>query len=265
MPIAGLDDLLAAMLDQVGYQKTASRTAVAATPFSVFDMAGSPGAGTLAVGNTANGIVPTDATTGYPRIRDFAGGAQGRISRVEFSNTVACRMTIYDTLFSAGAYSFNSDVTLASQPSFSGRVPDANYSNLELWIEAVTAFTGNQSIAVQYMDQSGNTGHTTGTIATGVAPIAGRMLRLPLAAGDTGLQKIERVTSSVATVGTFNVHILRRLWNGRVRVANDGDVHDILRTGGPRVYQDSALRYVITPDSTATGLPDVTADISSIA
>lgn len=264
MAILGLDDLLAAQLDQVGYQKTASRTAVAAIPFSVFDLAGSPGAGTLAVGNTANGVVPTDATAGYPSIRNFQGGASGRLSRVEFSNTVACRITVYDTLFSAGAYSFNSDVTLASQPSFAGRVPDGNYSKLELWLEAVTAFTGNQSIAVQYTDEAGNTGATTGTIATGVAPIVGRMLRLPLAAGDTGVQKIERVTSSVSTAGTFNVHVLRRLWGGRVRIANDGDVHDILRTGGPVVYQDSALRYVITPDSTATGLPDVTVDISSL-
>ena len=39
------------------FNKTASRTSVASIPFSVFDLAGNPGAGTLAVGNTANGIV----------------------------------------------------------------------------------------------------------------------------------------------------------------------------------------------------------------
>ena len=263
MAIATLDQLLAAALTRIGYQKTASRTAVAAIPFSVFDQAGSPGAGTLAVGNTANGLVPTDATAGYPIIEDFAGGAQGRISKIEYGSTVACRLTLFDCLFSAGAYAFNANVSLASQPSFAARVPGANYSGLELWMEAATAFTGNQSIAVTYTDQSGNTGHTTGTLATGLAPIAGRMLRLPLATGDSGLQKVESVVSSVSTVGTFNIHVMRRLWSGRVRVANDGDVHDILRTGGVQVYQDSALRLVVTADGTATGLPEVSVEIAS--
>lgn len=63
---------------------------------------------------------------------------------------------------------------------------------------------GSQSIAVTYTNQDGVTGRTTGTIAaTGVAPIVGRMLQLPLQAGDTGVQKIESVTSTVSTAGTF--------------------------------------------------------------
>lgn len=263
MAIVSLDNLLAAALDRVGYQKTTSRTSVAAIPFSVFDIAGSPGAGTLAIGNTANGIMPTDAVAGYPPIATFAGGATGRLSKVEFGNTVSSRLTLFDTLFSAGAYSFNSNVSLASQPSIASRVPDADYDGLELWLECVTAFTGNQSIAVTYTNQAGAAAHTTGVIATGIAPIVGRMLRLPLAAGDSGLQKIESVVSSVATVGTFNVHILRRLWSGRVRAANDGDTHDILKTGGVRVFDDSALRLVVTADGTATGLPEINFDIAS--
>lgn len=261
MAITTIDGLIGALEQTLIFNKTASRTSIASIPFSVFDLAGSPGAGTLAVGNTANGIVPTDAIAGTPTINAFSGANSGYISRVCFSSTVACRMMLYDRLFSAGAYAFNANTTLASQPSFSARVPDLDYKGLELWIEAVTAFTGSQSIAVTYTNQDGTTGRTTGTIATGVAPTIGRMLRLNLQAGDTGIKKIESVVSSVSTVGTFNVHVMRKLWCGRVKFANDGDIHDFTKTGLPHIFDTSSLFYIVQADSTATGLPTIDIDI----
>src|SRR3990172_4682013 len=165
MAISTLDGLIAATKRRLVYQKTASRTSVANIPFSVFDLAGNPGAGTLAVGNTANGIVPTDAVAGYPALATQA--ATLYLNRIQARSSVACWLDVYDTLFSAGAYAFNANVTLASQPSFAGRVPGADYNGLELWLEAVTAHTGNQSIRVQYLDQGGAAGDT-GTIATAV-------------------------------------------------------------------------------------------------
>lgn len=262
MAITSLDGYIAAAKQRIPYIRTTSRTSVATVNFSVFDVAGNPGAGTLAVGNTANGVVPTDATAGYPVIGAFGGSNKGYLSGVEFANTIACRMHVFDTLFSAGAYSFNANTTLASQPSYSSRIPGGtDYNGLELWFEAVTAFTGNLSLAVTYTDQAGNTGHTTGTIAFGVAPTIGRMSYLPLAAGDSGISKIESVVATVSSVGTFNLHIMRRLWTGRVNLANGGDKHDMLRTGMPEVWADSALRVVVNADSTATGFPDLEFEI----
>jgi hypothetical protein len=255
LAILTLDDFIASIKQKLIYNKTTSRTSVANIPFSVFDIAGNPGAGTIAVGNTANGIVPTDAIAGYPIINAFGGGAKGYLAKVEASNTIICDLAIYDTIFSAGAYVFNADVTLATQPSYSGRVPGGTeYTGLELWIEAATAFTGNQTVQINYLDQDGNAGDT-GAIATGIAPILGRMLQLPLAAGDNGIQRIDRVRSSVSTVGTFNVHVLRPLWEGRIAVANQAIVDDMLKTGLPEVFADSALRVIVQPDSTATQLP----------
>jgi hypothetical protein len=246
----------------VGIIKTASVTAVALMNTQVLQAAGNPGAGTLAGTNTANGVVPTDATVGFPLINAFAGGATGYISNVSFGSTVPCRITLYDCLFKAGAYAFNANVALTAQPSYSSRVlGGTDFTNTEIWIEAVTAFTGNQSIAITYTNQAGTTGRTTGTIATGVAPIVGRMLQLPLAAGDTGVQKIESVVSTVSTAGTFNVLVLRRLWAGRVIVANWGDTHDFLKTGMPIVFADSALMPIVQPDSTATGLFELVAEV----
>jgi hypothetical protein len=262
MTITTLDQYIAAPSQRVSIIKTAAVTSVAANSTQVIQAAGNPGAGTLAGTNTANGVVPTDATAGFPSINAFGGGATGYISNISFGSTVACRLHLFDCLFKAGAYAFNANVALTSQPSYSSRVlGGTDFTNTEIWIEAVTAFTGNQSIAITYTNQAGTTGRTTGTIATGVAPIIGRMLQLPLAAGDTGVQKIESVVSTVSTAGTFNVLVLRRLWSGRVIFANFGDVHDFLKTGMPIIFADSALMVVPQPDATTTGVFEVVAEI----
>lgn len=263
MAFTGIDSYLAAAKQTVPWTKTASMTTVANTWFSPFAQAGQPGAGTLNVGNTANGLVPTDATAGYPIINAFGGGNTGYLTKVEYASTVACRIAVFDRVFVAGAYAFNAATTLASQPSFLGREPNGNGLDCQLWIEAVTAFTGNQSIAVTYTNQAGTAGRTTGTISTGVAPTVGRCLQLPLQAGDSGIQKVESVTSTVSTVGTFNVMVLRPLWRSRVLIANWGDVHDLVRTGMPQVYADSSLYVLIAADSTASGIPDLSLQISN--
>ena len=257
MAVTTLDGLIAATKRRVVYQKTASRTSVANIPFSVFDLAGNPGAGTLAVGNTANGIVPTDAVAGYPALATQA--ATLYINRIMARSSVACWFDLYDCLFSAGAYAFNANTTLTAQPSYAARVPATDYNGLELWLEAVTAFTGSQSIRIQYLDQGGAAGDT-GTIATGVAPTVGRMFFMPLAAGDSGLQQVNVVTSTVSTAGTFNVHVMRWLWGCRINAANQGVVDSFLKTGLPHIYDASALRLIVQADSTATGLPSVRAE-----
>jgi hypothetical protein len=262
MAITTLDQYIAAASQRVSIIKTAAVTSVAANVTQVIQAAGNPGAGTLAGTNTANGVVPTDATAGFPILNAFGGGATGYITNISFGSTVACRLHLFDCLFKAGAYAFNANVALTAQPSYASRVlGGTDYTNTEIWIEAVTAFTGNQSIAVTYTNQAGTTARTTGTIATGVAPIVGRMLQLPLQAGDTGVQKIESVVSTVSTVGTFNVLVLRRLWSGRIIAANFGDVHDFLKTGMPIVFADSALMVLSQPDATTTGVFEVVAEI----
>jgi hypothetical protein len=95
----------------------------------------------------------------------------------------------------------------------------------------------------------------------GVALTAGKCWQLPLAAGGSSVKTITNVAGTVASAGTFNVMVLRPLWDGRVQIANGGDVHDILRTGMVQVYDTSALMMLVACDSTALGLPDMTLHI----
>lgn len=263
MAISTVDGYVAAAKQLVPWKKTATRTTVANGWFSLFDVAGLPGAGTLAGSSTAAGVVPTDATAGCPPINAFGGGAKGYLSRVEFGSTVACRLRLYDLLFKAGAYAFNANTALSAQPSYSGRLPNTDYKGLEIWVEQVTAATGNQAVNVTYTNEGGTGSRTTGAIGIGAAPTVGRCWQLPLQSGDAGVQKIDNVAGSVATVGTFNVLVLRPLWTGRVIAANQGDLHDMLRTGLREIFADSALFGLVNADSTSSGIPDIEAEVAN--
>jgi len=263
MAITTLDGYIASGKQRVNWTKTASRTTIAAGWFSLIDIAGNPGVGTLAGTSTAAGVVPTDAVAGFAPIDAFSGGATGYLSRVEFFNSVPCRIAVFDLLFKAGAYAYNANTALTGQPSYVGRLPGGDYKGLEIWVEQVTAATGNQAVNVSYLDRNGNPG-TTGAVGIGAAPTVGRCWQLPLASGDAGVSAITNVAGSVATAGTFNVLVLRRLWaTGSMRVNNSGDVHDLLKTGMPQVYDDSALFALLAADSTSSGLPDVTLEIAN--
>jgi hypothetical protein len=270
MAIATIDQYVAAAKQRIPINKTTSRTTVALIPFSVFDLAGNPGAGVLAGTSTAAGVVPTDATAGCPAI-NFSSGV-GYLSKVEYASTVLGRLNVFDMLFKAGAYAFTAGTTtLASQPVISQRCPDYPGSGTvfgggnEIWIEVSTAF-----VTGTYTNSAGTTGRTSiiSAAQAAAALTAGKMFQLALQSGDSGVQKIESVIATnggtAMTAGNFNVLILRPLWtNGRVRVAGEGDIHDLLRTGLPIVYTDSALIMVPTADSTSTGLPEVILEIAS--
>ena len=269
MAITKLDEYIASAKQRLTWMKTGTRTLVAAMPYTLFDIAGSPGAGTLNIGNTANGLVPTDAVAGYPIIATFSGN-NGYLSKVEFGSSAPCCFDLFDRLFAAGAYAYTGQTnTLSSQPSYSSRIVSV-YSGLQVWMEVVTAFvTGTAwTVRITYTDQDGNAGASgvdLPTMAAAALPI-GRMYQLPLAAGDGGLQKIESVIvtngGTAMTAGTFNVMVLRPLWFGRVVTANGGDVHDLLKTGLPRIFEDSALYNILYADAAAVGLPDISMQIA---
>jgi hypothetical protein len=274
MPITNENEYIGAAKQRLPIVKTANRTTTTVVPFSVFDLAGQPGAGVLAGTNTANGVVPTDITPGCSII-NFSTGV-GYLTKVEFYSTVASRLEIADMLFKAGAYGFASGtVALSAQPIISQRCPDtagAIFGNgNEIWIEVSTAFLTGTSWQVQvtYTNSNGVAGRSTIIIPSQIASALtiGKMFQLALQSGDSGVQKIDSVIvtngGTAMTAGAFNVLIIRPLWFNKIKAANDGGINDLFGTGMPIVYTDSALILIVTPDSTSTGLPDVILEIAS--
>lgn len=263
MAITTLDGFIAAPKQTLQWTKTGARTTVAQSYFSSFDVAGAPGAGTLAGSSTTAGVVPTDVTAGYPLINAFGGGSTGYLTAAQVSSSVACRITLYDRLFLAGAYAFNANTALSAQPSYSSRLPNTNYSGLELWVEQVTAATLNQAVTVTYTNEGGTGSRSTGAVGVGAAPIVGRCWQLPFQSGDSGIQKIDNVLGTVASAGTFNVMVLRRLFTVRIPVAGATVLMNLLDTGMPEVYADSAFYCLVSADSTSLGLPDISFEIAN--
>lgn len=264
MAITTLDGYIAAPKQRIGYQKTATATTIAAQPYTVFDLAGSPGAGTLGGTSTTTGVVPTDATAGCPTI-NFSTGT-GYLTGVQFKNSVASTIVVYDLLWKAGAYSFNASTTGQTPTSFLSRIPGGTAADTagctEIWVETVTAFTGNQTFNVTYNDEGGASS-STGAVGIGAAPTIRRMWQLPLAAGDKGCSGVTGVVGATGSAGTANILVLRPLWTGRVAVANDGGTHGLDITGAPVLYSDSALFVMVYADSTSSGVPYLNFEVAN--
>jgi hypothetical protein len=265
MPISTFDGFIAAAKNYISIAKLAARTSVATGWFSLFDLAGNPGAGVLAGTSTAAGVVPNDATPGCPEIAAFGGAAIGYLAQVDFGCSVACRLKLLDMVFKAGAYGFaTATVNLAAQPSYASRMPGGSFGDTQIWIEVSTAFiTGTAwTIQIGYTNQAGVTGRLTVAQTYSASGLTvGRMYQMPLQAGDAGIQKIDSVIitngGTAMTAGALNVLVMRPLWSGRVRIANDGDVHDLAKTGMPVLFTDTALVLLVAADSTSTGIPEI--------
>lgn len=275
MAITSLDTYIAGQRQRIGWYKSASITTVANIPFTLFNQAGNPGAGTLAGTTTASAILQDDTIAGYPFIQFTTGGSY--LSKVEFGNSIACRMRLVDVISKGGAYGFATGTTsITSYPDISGRAPDFTTvlavwgQRNEIWVECTAAFTNATAWQVQctYTNQSGTTSRSTiiSTAQAAAALTAGKLFQLALASGDTGVQKLQSVivTNVGATAGGFNLLIVREIWSsGRVRIANDGDIHDMLKTGMPLIHNTAALTVWVQTDSTASGTPELFFEIAN--
>jgi hypothetical protein len=272
MAITTLDGYIGSAKQRIGWGKTTTRTTVGLIPFTGFDLAGNPGAGTLAGTSTTVPVLMTDTTTGFNSI-DFSSGTT-YLSKVEFSGSVAGRINLYDMITKSGAYTYAAatvTVPTSTHPDITGRCPDYTGGTTfgarnEIWIEVTTAFvTGTAwQVQVTYTNQAGTAGRTSiiSAAQNAAALTLGKMFQIALAAGDVGVQRIESVIitngGTAMTAGNFNVLIMRPIWtSGRVKVAGDGDIHDLLKTGLPIIYNTSALYIIFTADSTSFGYPNV--------
>lgn len=263
MALSTVDGLVTAARQQVRFLKTQTATSVANQWHTLFDRTGNPGAGTLTVGNTTSGVFVDDTVAGFPLLNAFGGGATGYLQSVAFGGTVAARIALKDRLYHAGSVSMTTlaTTTFSSQPSILSRCPDGAGVGNEIWIEINAAVSATATtISVNYTNSAGTAARTTGATASLSGFVTGRLIQMPLQAGDNGVQKIESVTvgGTVATTGSFNVIIARPLWEGgRVLASNSSDVHGPDKTGLPIVYATTAFWPVIAPDSTSTGVPEM--------
>jgi hypothetical protein len=255
----------------VEISKTASVTTVAGQWSTLFAQGGFPAAGS-APANTTTGVVPTDATTGFPIIQPFQGSNVGRIGRVEADSPVNQVLSLYDVLFWAGPTTIptagTTTVALSSRPSFAARLPfrgdgvTRDWSSVELWAWMSTAGGAQaHTVSADYTNQDGTTARNTGNQSTN-GIIQHRLIRMPWAAGDNGARELEgyKVNGIASATGAVVMMAMRRLWRGRV-IGNTTLVAGPDMTGLPQVFSDSALMLLSRPESTASSTPSVYIEI----
>lgn len=269
MAITTADGYIAAAKQIIPLTKTASITTVAAQRSTQFGSAGNPGAGTTAFTTALTGAVPTDATTGYPAINAFGGGATGYLTRVGYALSVAGRLELWDILWGINVPTTPAaptTYTIASNPSYLGRCPSGHGDGCRIFLWATTQVAANAvTITVTYTNSAGTGSRSTGASVSLSGLIVGRWIELPLQAGDSGVDEIDTVVvgGTAAATGAINVIVVRPLWTNRVPLANSGDLNALDKTGMPIVYADSALILTTIPDSTAAGIPDLSLEIAN--
>lgn len=270
MALSSVANYLSAPKRIITYRKNSGGTGLTAGQYlSLFDSGGSPLNGPLAVGNITTGIVPVagsynslnDGSNGYPYI-PLTINSTGQITSIRYSDSTQSKYILVDTLFSMGAFAFNANITGIVSPSWASRAPTANdYNDLEIWFEAVTAFTGIPTIAIDVKDRDGAAVSGGAGVSLGIAPPIRSMIQLPNPSSK-GISAITKVTCTVATAGTFNIHVMRRLWRADVKYATGEYVDNYLKLGLPKVYSTSALRVLFAPSGTVAGVQHIEFEVS---
>lgn len=251
MAFSTINGLIAAMPGQRQPFTKASVTSVAGAYISLWASAGLPGAGSLAVGNTTTGVIPTDATTGSFPFTNPVSPATAHLGRCAGASSVVGTVVLYDRLWHGGSYtSVNGSIsanttTQVTRPSTG--------VDCELWAEIATALSAvATTITVTYVNQDG-TGSRTATATLPASAIASRMFPFALQAGDTGIQQITAISGSAAPTGTFNLVILRRMAELPISIAGVANVQDFAQLGLPQVYDDSCLALFMNTNTTSSG------------
>lgn len=217
----------------------------------------------VATSASSGGQVLTDASDGFPEIRDFGVGNTGYLTRVRWNHgTVAGRFEIFDYLW-AGNVSCTTlaTTTVVGAASYLGRDPSGSGVGLRLLV-AVAADHNSQATTVSctYTNQAGTGSRTSTTSQSLAVANAGQVFELGLQAGDTGIRSVDTVTVggivNTRAGASVNIVVARLLYRATayadVSLANNYTGDDGLDlTGAPVVYQDSALATLVTGINTS--------------
>jgi hypothetical protein len=258
MTITTLDGLIGGTKGAGIVFKTATKPAVAAGFWASYWAAGSiPAAGTLAVGNTTSGVIPTEATTGAMAFADPPGGTTTYVMGATVISTVTGVVYLYDRVFHIGAFT----PTSGAYAGVTGTTIDrpADGAGVEMWAEIVTALSAAaHTVTITYDDQS-NVSSTGSVVLAASAPIA-RMYPATLAAGDSGVQHITALSGSATPpTGTFNMVLARPIIRVGV-IANVPIRLGIPETGLRPLYANSCLALAFY-NPAGTTAPDITVSL----
>jgi hypothetical protein len=248
------DGLVSAMAAgrSVQYQKSSIASATGGIT-THFRNAGTPAAAGatptttgIALSRSSQGAMAIPAASGTSYISSFEG----------VSTSSGCLM-LADRLVEFGGLS--GTVTTAQTVSALALPARATGAlDVELWLEVYTAIgaTPSATVTASYTNQSGTSGRTA-TLPGGITAswVAGRTAQFALAAGDTGVQSVQSLTSgtSTGTAGNIGLVLRRTLLIGACPGNNIGFSQGYAETDLQICPDDACLELLNLTASTATG------------
>jgi hypothetical protein len=262
MTITSRDGLIDAMgngATALRFDKANIANAVAGQLFSLWRATGIPGQGAI----PGAAAVCNNALLGALGFTNPTAPIRSYLARLNFvASNAASSWEIHDRLAHMGglngtlltAQTVNVDCTLTTD-NLAQRIGDANYSDVQWWLEWYTdtgATASNATVNVDYDD--GSSGNLA-VIAVGGTVRAGRLLPLIPAVAGRFIRKVNNVTLSASTgaAGSFGVTATRRLTDLETPVANFQAVGDWARLGLPRVFDSACLQVITVCGTTSTG------------
>ena len=241
----------------------ASQTA--GTYVSLWRATGQPGQGaipaaTTVCNNTTLGGMDfrqqTSPSTSYGSYMEVA--TSNSAMTVEIHDRLAHTPGLNGTATTAQTVSLDLS-TLAATNNISKRIGDANYSDVQWWLEWYTA-TGTTAVTatvnVTYND--GTTGALTGASLAATRPV-GFMLSLnaliPAASSGKYIRAVNTVTLSATTgtAGSFGVTATRPRMTLAAPIANMKFVADWAQLGFPEIFNGACLFPIVLTSTTSTG------------
>lgn len=261
MSITTRDHIIAALAGnhtRLVIDKASLANAAAGQLFSLWQSAGVPGAG--ATPSTA--AVCTSALTGAISFPNQTAPTESYLAWLSVANTTnsVSTLEIHDRLAHMGGLSgtvttAQGALSLATTAPSADRIGDANYSDVQWWLEVYTALgaTGvNATVNVTYNDDT--TGNLA-AVALGATPRAGRMYPLVSAVAGKYIKAVNSVTLSATTgtAGNFGITATRARTALFCPVVNGQTIADWAMLGLPEVYNDACLMGITLCSTTTTG------------
>lgn len=264
-----MDGLINAMgnnSSQIIIDKTNIANASAGNYFSLWRALGYPG----------QGAIPTTAAVASNTLIGSLGFTQQTAPATSYLGqfeavvaTAGMTVEIHDRLMHMGGLSGTStfvqtvgvdiDTNLATS-NLDARKGDANYSDIQWWLEWYTdtgATASNATVNVTYND--GSSGNLA-VVAVGGTVRAGRVIPLNslIAAADQGkyIRGVNSITlsASTGTAGNFGITATRYRCSVLARSANVRNRAIWEQIGFPQIYSQSALFPIVLTSTTTTGV-----------
>lgn len=260
MTITTRDQLLDALgnnSDRVVIDKASLANAAAGQFFSLWTATGVPGAGAAPTA----AAVCTKALTGAFGFTNPTAPVKTYLAwlALQFGNS-ASNLEIHDRLAHMGGLSgtvttAQGALSLVTTDPGADRRGDANYSDVQWWLEVYTALgaTGvNATVNVTYADAS--TGNLA-AIALGATPRQGRLYPLVSAVAGRFIRAVNSVTLSATTgtAGNFGITATRPRTSVSAPLLNKTETFDWAQLGLPSVPDDACLEMLMLCATTSTG------------